>query len=478
MTLTTAGKDYIAEHFGLSNCFVKTGLSWTRYDLDGTNTAETGGTVKLVNRITETSVVDYILIDTTEYYYSDLKAANGGYDVTLDDITWIAAHDESSDSPPNPYCKTAAATGFLSVTTAPADALGASVDIDGKDCGDTQVVECEVPVGTNKTVTITKTGYQTETRTVDITEGNITDLDTITMTEIPVGEGTLCVLTDPDLASVYVDIDKNPDPNPDLSPSRKEPPWKCTEVAAAARPEGTPHTVTAKKAGYKDEEVTAICFEGETRKITIPMEPEAGPTVGIVELHAFNAKTDAEINANFDIKGIGGEEKYLTPKRMNIKEGTCDWIRFYCTGFEDYEATNITIEEGKTTTVNAYMTPKKLWQEVYVGPPIILVVLEDFDIPSRLYWTTTYDFSVTLRCFEAGWYYANIELREPGTFLTTGDPADLGATKWTIPLPEKEIEFFDINTKVEFETTDTVPGAATVPKGTYIAIVTAYSGKR
>jgi PGF-CTERM protein len=92
-TLTTAAKDYIAEHFGLSDCFVRTGLSWTRYDLDGTNTAEIGGTVKLINRITETSIVDYILIGATKYYYTDLKAANGGNDITLDDITGIAEHD-------------------------------------------------------------------------------------------------------------------------------------------------------------------------------------------------------------------------------------------------------------------------------------------------------------------------------------------------------------------------------------------------
>jgi len=92
-TLTTAAKDYIAEHFGLSNCFVRTGLSWTRYDLDGTHTAETGGTVKLINRIFVTSITDYILIGATKYYYADLKTANGGNDITLDDITWIAEHD-------------------------------------------------------------------------------------------------------------------------------------------------------------------------------------------------------------------------------------------------------------------------------------------------------------------------------------------------------------------------------------------------
>ena len=108
-TLTTAAKDYIAEHFGLSDCFVRTGLSWTRYDLDGTHTAETGGTVKLINRLFVTSITDYILIGTTKYYYADLKTANGGNDITLDDITWIAEHD-GYPSGEDQYCIAVATT--------------------------------------------------------------------------------------------------------------------------------------------------------------------------------------------------------------------------------------------------------------------------------------------------------------------------------------------------------------------------------
>ena len=290
----------------------------------------------------------------------------------------------------------------------------------------------------------------------------------------PTGKGELCVLTSEPFADIYIDDETTP--NPDLSPSRSEPPYKCTEVSAT--PGGIQHKVTAKKAGYKAEPVYIICIENQKAHATIYLEPEAGTNVGTLVLRAYKEGTTEEIHANFDIEGLSGEEKFLTPHTMNIKAGTYKWIRFYCTGFETYEATNVTVEEGETTTVTAYMKPKRLWKQVYVGPPIALLAIEDFDIPSRLYWDNPYDFSVTIRCFEAGWYYANIELREPGDFMTTYDPADLGPTRWTIPLPEKEISYFEINTKVKLETTRIVPGPDSLPAGTYVAVVVGYSGRR
>jgi len=290
----------------------------------------------------------------------------------------------------------------------------------------------------------------------------------------PTGKGELCVLTSEPFADIYIDDETTP--NPDLSPSRSEPPYKCTEVSAT--PGGIQHKVTAKKAGYKAEPVYIICIENQKAHATIYLEPEAGTNVGTLVLRAYKEGTTEEIHANFDIEGLSGEEKFLTPHTMNIKAGTYKWIRFYCTGFETYEATNVTVEEGETTTVTAYMKPKRLWKQVYVGPPIALLAIEDFDIPSRLYWDNPYDFSVTIRCFEAGWYYANIELREPGDFMTTYDPADLGPTRWTIPLPEKEISYFDINTPVDLKTTRIVPGPDSLPAGTYVAVVVGYSGRR
>ena len=290
----------------------------------------------------------------------------------------------------------------------------------------------------------------------------------------PTGKGELCVLTSEDFADIYIDDETTP--NPDLSPSRSEPPYKCTEVSAT--PGGIQHKVTAKKPGFTAEPVYVTCIENEKAYVRIYLEPEAGTNVGTLVLRAYKEGTTEELHANFDIEGISGEEKFLTPHTMNVKAGTYDWIRFYCTGFEDYEAKNVTVNEGETTTVTAYMRPKRFWKQVYVGPPIALLVIDDFDIPSRLYWDNEYDFSVTIRCFEAGWYYADIELREPGDFMRTYNYNDLGPTRWTIPLPEKEISVFEINTKVKLKTSRIVPGPDTLPAGTYVAVAVAYAGRR
>ncbi len=108
--LTEAGKRYIAENFGIGGCFVYSELTWTRVDKDGETTVETGGTVKLINRLTEPMVVDYIIINSSNYTYAELKAANGNNDIDLDDITWMAEHD---GYPPgeDQYC--------IAVTTTP-----------------------------------------------------------------------------------------------------------------------------------------------------------------------------------------------------------------------------------------------------------------------------------------------------------------------------------------------------------------------
>ena len=68
--------------------------------------------------------------------------------------------------------------GYLTLTTSP---TGASVTVDGASCGTTPVTSCELSVGA-KTVTISKTGYTTETRNITITAGQTSNLGTITLT--------------------------------------------------------------------------------------------------------------------------------------------------------------------------------------------------------------------------------------------------------------------------------------------------------
>jgi len=95
MTLTTNGKNYIAQKLGLSNCFVLTGLSWTAVANDGTQVNESGGTASIVGRLVNTSVYARIVINSISYTYANLKAANDNIDVTLTDAQWIAANDGS-----------------------------------------------------------------------------------------------------------------------------------------------------------------------------------------------------------------------------------------------------------------------------------------------------------------------------------------------------------------------------------------------
>jgi len=69
--------------------------------------------------------------------------------------------------------------GYLKVNTSPTGAL-VTADIVFP-CGTTPVTKCELDTGT-KTVKITKSGYNTVTRSVTITAGATTDLGTITLT--------------------------------------------------------------------------------------------------------------------------------------------------------------------------------------------------------------------------------------------------------------------------------------------------------
>ena len=71
--------------------------------------------------------------------------------------------------------------GYLTVNTSP---TGASITADGVSCGLTPVTNCELASG-SKTVTIAKSGYDTESRTVTITAGETTNLGTITLTPEP-----------------------------------------------------------------------------------------------------------------------------------------------------------------------------------------------------------------------------------------------------------------------------------------------------
>jgi len=95
MTLTTTGKNYIAEKFGINNCFVYSGLSWTTYGSGGTSQTETGGTAKLVSRLVTSGIVRVQLTSpgSGSYTPADLTNNNENQSADYGDASWISNND-------------------------------------------------------------------------------------------------------------------------------------------------------------------------------------------------------------------------------------------------------------------------------------------------------------------------------------------------------------------------------------------------
>ena len=102
----------------------------------------------------------------------------------------VTAGSCNSSTPPGVRVSTFTVTGYLKSAVAPPTEgylkvdtrpTGASVTVDGVSCGITPVYACTLSVGA-KTVTITKSGYNTVTRSVTIVGGQTSDLGIITLT--------------------------------------------------------------------------------------------------------------------------------------------------------------------------------------------------------------------------------------------------------------------------------------------------------
>jgi len=103
MTLTANGKEYIAKNFGVGNCFVAGGVSWTSVDHDGTRLSESGGTKNVVARLINDMVyarIEMITPSTGTFTKSQLISANGAQAITLADCDAIGNEDSGSSQ----YC--------------------------------------------------------------------------------------------------------------------------------------------------------------------------------------------------------------------------------------------------------------------------------------------------------------------------------------------------------------------------------------
>ena len=121
MTLTTNGKNYIAQKFGLSNCFVSTGISWTAISNEGEQVNETGGTSNIIGRLATTLIYASVVINSVTYTYAQLKTANDNNDLTLADAQWVAANDGTPTGEAQ-YCYVAPTTGSINFSSTPSGA--------------------------------------------------------------------------------------------------------------------------------------------------------------------------------------------------------------------------------------------------------------------------------------------------------------------------------------------------------------------
>ena len=135
--ITEAGKKWIAEHFGVGNCWVYSGLSWTTYYTGGGSDPETGGTAKITARLTNPAVNERVVLSsprTGTYRTADLTAGNGGNVVSLDDVKFTIMPNDGYPAGETQYCYTAGAppptgdTGIFHLCSLPG---GADITIDG-----------------------------------------------------------------------------------------------------------------------------------------------------------------------------------------------------------------------------------------------------------------------------------------------------------------------------------------------------------
>jgi len=195
--LTQNGKDWIAQKFGINNCYVDSGLTWTVYDTQGNSATYSGGTADIVGQLTMTQLIDRIVLNGVTYRYSDLKAANDGQDISYEDVQWIAQNDGSAGEPQYCYQVTApppTGKGWLLISSFPG---GATVKVDGNVIGTSpeapQYMKYEVDAGTH-TIEYELNGYEKATLIREVKEGETVDAFVL-LEPIPGGPVATAVLT-------------------------------------------------------------------------------------------------------------------------------------------------------------------------------------------------------------------------------------------------------------------------------------------
>lgn len=103
--ISEAGKKYIAQNFGVGNCWVYSGLSWRAHGIDGTHVDGAGGTGSIVSRVISGAIerVELKTPRTGSFTKAQLTAANAG-EVTLIDIRDVILANDGYPTGQAKYC--------------------------------------------------------------------------------------------------------------------------------------------------------------------------------------------------------------------------------------------------------------------------------------------------------------------------------------------------------------------------------------
>jgi hypothetical protein len=223
-------------------------------------------------------------------------------------------------------------TGTLFVTSSP---RGAEIYIDGIASGQTNAYVRNIAAGT-RNVTVTKPGYQTETKLVSVQTGG---RYSVSFTLQPgegagTGTGTLLVTSIPQGAVIYIDGIASGQTNTSVP-----------NIAAGTR------NVTVTKPGYQTATELVSVQAGESKSVSFTLQPGEGEGTGTGTLLVTSSPRGAVIY----IDGIasGQTNAYV----RNVAAGTRN-VTLVKPGYQT--ATElVSVQEGERTTVSLTLQPEE-----------------------------------------------------------------------------------------------------------------------
>lgn len=335
--ITEAGKKWIAEHFGVGDCWVYSGLSWTTYYTGGGSDAETGGTAKITARLTNPAVNERVVLSsprTGTYRTADLTSGNGGNVVSLDDVKFTIMPNDGYPAGETQYCYTPGAppvpppigdTGTFYFCSLPG---GATITVDGA------VVPWKAPLcpaykpytvtAAGHTIRYTLAGYKDKELSVGTGPGGVIQVPGIMEAVAGVNNGTLKLTAHDDKTGQELHA------RPSISGTTEESKFL------------TPYTITLSIAAgktSKEVDVGAIHpgYEKAERTVTLRnTHTVASPLVVDLKMHAVRLWREVRIVEKMPT--VAWVTGLSIPSVMAWGVNYTGWVKFVFTSPASYQA--------------------------------------------------------------------------------------------------------------------------------------------